>query len=231
MSDEEKVLLQQVILPVFAAGLDGGLVHLGTCFVICTLGRQALMLSAAHVIRGVLTVDGVRDLHHASTPPEFRVVRSDNNSLRSTRMLVFYRDTLTSGHFAEIDHAFINDPLDVAVCSVSFPEAVPGRVSFSRQLTIDTTPPERRMDVISAGYGDTTLDVNVDRSNEISIASFESKLDYRHGKIVDVFSSSDEARRYGPSFQVDIPISSGMSGGPVINKRYGGRVVACAVFG
>lgn len=68
-----------------------------------------------------------------------------------------------------------------------------------------------------------------DDSTGISIARFESKLDYRHGTIVDVFSAGDNARRYGPSFQIDVPISSGMSGGPVINKAYGDRVVACGI--
>lgn len=229
MPDRAKVLLQQVILPVFAAPLDGRLVHLGSSFVICGLGRSALLLSAAHVLRHALAVDGTRPLHHPSTPQEFLRVRRTPTRLTSTRLLVYCRETLDRGHFAEILDVYINDPSDIAVCSAYFPESVPASARFSLRLSIDTRPPTRGTPVISAGYGDTKLAVERDDASGISTGRFESKLDYRHGTIVDVFSAGDSARRYGPSFQIDVPISSGMSGGPVINKTYGDHIVACGV--
>lgn len=229
MSDQEKVLLQHAILPVFAAPLDGRFIHLGSCFVICALGRQALLLSAAHVFREAINVDGIRELHHPSTPTEFLVSQSSSRKLRATRLLALYRETVSSGHFAEILDVYVNDPLDMAICSAYFPDHVPSHVTFPVKLAIDTTPPSVGTPIISAGYGDTELNVHIDDAKGISTAHFESKLDYRHGTIVDVFSTGEQARRYGPSFQIDIPISSGMSGGPVINKLYGDRVVACGI--
>ncbi len=229
MPDQAKVLLQQVILPVLAAPLDGRLIHLGSCFVICGLGRHALLLSAAHVLRQALAVDGTRPLHHPSTPREFLTVRASSTRLRATRLLVYHRESLNTGYFAEILDVYINDPSDIAICSAYFPESVPASARFSVRLSIDTTPPTRGTPIIAAGYGDTKLAVERDASTGISTARFESKLDYRHGTIVDVFAAGDTARRYGPSFQIDVPISSGMSGGPVINKTYGDRVVACGV--
>jgi hypothetical protein len=229
MSDREKVLLQGVILPVFAAPLDGRLIHLGSCFVICALGRQSLLLSAAHVFREALNVDGVRDLHHPSTPSDFLVVRSNNRTLRSTRLLLLYRDGIGSGHFAQVLDVYINDPVDICVCSAYFPDFVPAHVGFSSKLAIDTKPIELGTPIICAGYGDTKLAFDIDVSKGISTAVFDLRLEYRHGAVTEVFSHGDVARRYGPSFQVDVPISSGMSGGPVINKVYGDRVVACGI--
>lgn len=73
------------------------------------------------------------------------------------------------------------------------------------------------------------MNVRVDEDRGVSTATFGSRLDYRHGKIVGVFPSGDPHLRLGPSFQVDVPISSGMSGGPVINKTFGDEVVACGL--
>lgn len=229
MSDHEKVLLQQVILPVFAAPLDGRLFHLGSSFVISALGRQALLLSAAHVFRQALTVDEARERHHPSTPLEFLVARSSDRNLKSTRLLVLYRERVNAGHFAEILDVYINDPFDIAVCSVYFPDSVPANVHFPSKLAIDTTPPAQNVPIIAAGYGDTKLEVDIDDSNIVSTATFNSKLDYRHGSITEVYPSGHEALHLGPSFQIGVPISSGMSGGPVINKLYGDRVVACGI--
>ncbi len=174
-------------------------------------------------------MNGIRDLHHPSIPPDFRVARSSNRNLRSTRLLALYRDGIDSGHFAEVLNVYINEPLDIAVCSAYFPDSVSAHGGFSNRLAIDAKPPELGTPVICSGYGDTKLAVDIDASKGFSRALFDFRLEYRHGTVIDVFSNGDVARRYGPSFQVDVPVSSGMSGGPVINKRYGDRVVACGI--
>jgi hypothetical protein len=227
MSNRQKTLLQSVILPVFAASLDGRLVHLGTAFVICTLGRQALLLSAAHVFRQALAVDGSREQHHPSTPLEFLTHRSTERGLKSTRLLALITDSLRRRYFADIPDVYINDPFDIAVCSLSLPGHVPPHVKLRNSLALDTTPPPVGTPIIAAGYGDTKIELNINDTS--STALFEFRLDYRHGSITEVFESGYELLRLGPSFRIDAPISSGMSGGPVINKRYGDKVVVCGI--
>ena len=172
MPDEAKALLQQAILPLFAAPLDGRLIHLGSCCVVCTLGRQALLFSAAHVVRQALVIDEIREIHHPSTLPEFRVLRSKGFQLRSTRLLALYRDGVAPAQFADIFDVSISDPSDLAVLSALFPDHVPPETIFRYKVAIDSSPPSPDTPVILAGYGDTDLNVSVDEDRGTSRATF-----------------------------------------------------------
>ena len=230
MSDDEKVALQQVILPIIATRRDGSFTAVGTGFVICVLGRQALMLSAAHVLRQVITIDRPHNIHHSSTPPEFLVTKAQDTPLKQTRMWALYRESLSKGHLAEILVVYINDPLDIALCTVSFSDDVPEHVAFLKKLTIDSSPPKIGMPIIAAGYGDMRVDQNNLGSEQGgATARLNFQLDYRHGTILDTFPNGQPWPNPWPSFQIDTPISSGMSGGPVINKTYGDIIVACGI--
>ena len=153
--------------------------------------------------------------------------RSNDRGLKSTRLLALFPDDLNARYFAEVLDVYINDPLDIAVCSVYSPEQVPPNVHFRNKLALDTAPPKVGTPIITAGYGDMTL--QVETSDSMSRAAIEYRLVYRHGTITDIFPAGHKSLRLGPSFQIDVPISSGMSGGPVISKRYGDAVVVCGI--
>lgn len=230
MSNDEKVALQQVIMPVVTVGLDGKFTAVGTGFLVCSLGRHGIILTAAHVMQQIQAIDRPYKIHHSSTPNEFLTTTSESDALTRTRMLVLYRESLNSGHFAEIAHVYINNPLDIALCSVTFPDHVPKHVKFGKKLAIDSSPPNVGTPIISAGYGDMEFtQICLGTADQAAAAMLDFQLDYRHGKILNVFPSGQRWPNPYPSFQIDAPISSGMSGGPIINKTYGNEIVACGV--
>ena len=67
--------LRRVVLPILVIERDGHIHAIGTCFLVSATGRDAIALTAKHNIDYVMRIDGSRDTHAPTTPPEFRVVR------------------------------------------------------------------------------------------------------------------------------------------------------------
>ena len=228
MAISEKVALQQVILPVLAAAPIGRLEHLGTAFVIAAFGRQSLLMTAAHVIRQAVKLDGNWPRHHPSALPEF-LDRNTKQVLREVKLHVHYRKSETYGHLANIRNTYINEPSDTALLVAEFGNSVPENVLFQSRLSIDSSPPVVGTPIISSGYGDSKMEFFSDPNPGHSKARFHHKLEYRHGSVTELLGRDDPNFRHGPGFRINAVISSGMSGGPVIDKRYGDQVVACGI--
>lgn len=229
MKISEKVALQQVILPVLAIVPIGRLVHFGSAFVVAALGRQALLMTAAHVIREAVQLDGNRPKHHSSSLPEFLSPWITNQPLRAVKLHVLYRENEANGHLAKVTNTYINDPSDIALLAVEFGSDIPGNVLFHSRLTLDSSPPVVGTPIISAGYGDSKMELSCNPNSNLSKAIFHHTLDYRHGTVTELLGSTDPSFRHGPGFRINTAISSGMSGGPVLDKRYGERVVVCGI--
>ena len=229
MTISEKVALQQVILPVLAGAPAGRLVHLGTAFVVVALGRQALLMTAAHVVREAIRLEERRAKHHPTVPPEFLGAKVTKETLRAVNLYVSYRENDTTGHLASVAHTYINDPSDIALLVVEFGTDIPANVLFISRLALDSSPPSTGTPIIAAGYGDSKMELSTDLDSGLGTARFNHKLDYRHGNIIELLGRKDPSFRFGPGFRVNTAISSGMSGGPVLNKNYGDQVVACGI--
>ena len=222
--------LQRVILPIIATGTrDGSFIPVGTAFIILALGRQALLLSAAHNFTHIAEkIDRPFDTHHPSTPLEFRV-RPNGINLKETKIQAFFRERDGRGYFAQILHAYINTPGDIAACLAHFEDDVPANVLFDKQLAIDTTRPTTETPIISAGYPSGLMHYNVDYEKNIATATYNHKLEWRHGTVHEVFSAGAPGKAW-PSFRCNTPFDAGMSGGPIINKTFDNEVVACGVI-
>lgn len=229
MTITEKVALQQVILPVLASAPAGRLKHLGSAFVVATLGRQALFMTAAHVVREAVRLEGRRSKHHSTTPPEFLTSKDTKELLQMVNLYVNYRENETKGHLANIAHIYINGPSDIALMAAEFGPDIPENVLFISKLAIDSSPPKIGIPIIAAGYGDSKMDLSTDSNTGLGKARFKHKLDYRHGNVIESLGRNDPSFRFGPGFRIDTAISSGMSGGPVLNKNYGDQIVACGI--
>ncbi|MBI4426605.1 MAG: trypsin-like peptidase domain-containing protein [Candidatus Kerfeldbacteria bacterium] len=228
MSISQKIALQQVILPVLAS-TPGKFIHLGSAFVIAALGRQALLMTAAHVIREGAQLDGHRPKHHPSALPQFVNSSNTQTFLRTAKLHVNYREDESKGHLADIVHTYINDPSDIALLAVGFPSHIPEKVLFRSRLSLDSSPPAVGTSIIAAGYGDSKMSIINNSDSDLFVFGFQHKLDYRHGKVIELLGRNDPSFRCGPGFRIDAAISSGMSGGPVLNKNYGDRIVACGI--
>jgi hypothetical protein len=222
--------VQRVILPIIATGTrDGSFIPVGTAFVIRASGRQALLLSAAHNFTHIAEkIDRPFDTHHPCTPQEFRV-RSNGINLKETKIQALFRERNGGGYFAQILHTYINTPGDIAACFAHFEDDIPENVMFDKQLTIDTRPPTVGTPIIAAGYPSGLLHHHVDYENSIATATYNHKLEWRHGKVQEGLLEGARGRSW-PSFRCNTPFDAGMSGGPIINKTYGNEVVACGVI-
>jgi hypothetical protein len=163
--------VQRVILPIIATGTrDGSFVPVGTAFVIRGMGRQALLLSAAHNFAHIAEkIDRPFDTHHPSTLPEFRVHYSEIN-LKETKIQILFRERDGRAYFAQIIHTYSNTPGDIAACLAHFEDDVPPNVLFDKQLAIDTTRPTMETPIIAAGYPSGLMD-HVDYEKNIAIAT------------------------------------------------------------
>jgi hypothetical protein len=65
LSESEKALVQQVILPVIATGTDGSFRPVGSCWIFATTGRDALAFSAAHIFEEIVRSE---DRHERAAP-------------------------------------------------------------------------------------------------------------------------------------------------------------------
>jgi hypothetical protein len=230
MPEPVKLQLQKVILPIIATANDGGFHPIGTGFIICAIGREAIMLSAAHNFTEITRIDRPYDWSHPTTPNEFRLPRQDNVVLRWTRMQALYRDSEGKGHFALIRNVYINNPCDVAVCTLQFEDQVPPIVHFDSKIAIDTAPTKKGRSIIAAGYSEMqVLHHNVDYDANTAVTVYHQKLEWRHGQITSVYPSCGPRNQPWPCFQCDTPFDSGMSGGPIIDKTHGDLIVACGV--
>lgn len=222
--------VQRVILPIIATGTrDGSFMPVGTAFVIRGLGRQALLLSAAHNFTHIAgKIDRPFDTHHPSALPEFRA-RYNEIKLKETKIQILFRERDGKAYFAQIMHTYSNTPGDIAACIAHFEDDVPPNVLFDKQLAIDTTRPTTGTPIIAAGYASGLMHHDVDYERNIATATYNHKLEWRHGNIQEVFPAGTPGRTW-PSFRCNTPFDAGMSGGPVINKTYGNEIVACGVI-
>ncbi len=230
MPDDVKFRVQQVILPITASTTHGEWHPVGTGFVICTLGRIALLLSAAHNFEEIKKVDQPYDHHHPSTQNEFRPTRSLGTQLRKTYMHAIYRTLDGASHVATIQNVYVNTPGDLAVCTVYMGESIPSSIKFDSKLAIDTTPPKNGTPIIAAGYSSMRGDSHVDYEANVATARHHQTLEWRHSHITQVYSPYGPRNQPWPSFQSNVPFDSGMSGGPIIDNQYGDLMVAVGVI-
>jgi hypothetical protein len=66
-----KKALRSVVLPILALERDRRHTCIGTGFVVAARGREALLVTAAHVIKRIREIDSPYPRHHPSTPDFF----------------------------------------------------------------------------------------------------------------------------------------------------------------
>lgn len=213
MPDDLKRDLQRVMLPILITGNKGQLAPIGTGFVIGAFGRQALVMSAAHNFDEIRALDRPWQLHH---PTSLFHVEEMNVVLQRTRMWTALWDDPNGMAVARIEKVWISNPLDIALASVRLPDEAPPNLAFNLKLPIDTRPPAVGSRIAALGYSGMDAQELGESSTYPFLHTMSQKLEWREGKVLDVFARTGPTGQQWPGFRCDVPFDSGMSGGPVL---------------
>lgn len=208
--------LQTAVLPLFAIAKDARWHTLGTAFVVAVPEpKKAILLTAAHNIKPILTIDCQYDRHHATTPSIFRPRPTKSINLRRANIHALL---VQNGTYIIIDmiKAWVQLSADVAAIAVAIRDDI--NAEFQSKITIDTRPINIGTPVMAVGYPVLEADFSEppDYDAEKFIVGVGLRIEYRPGKVTKICSEGIDIHHW-PGFLVDFPFDSGMSGGPVID--------------
>jgi Trypsin-like peptidase domain len=218
-TDQLRLELQKLIMPILATRTDGKVKCIGTGFLIVVNGRRALMVTAAHNIDFVRKVENPHPAHHLSTL--FRVEKH-RFELHKTRPRAMYYHSGDEAHKALIEASVEMPNADLALCSITFEDDVPDDLQFQTRFGIDTSPVCVNDPVIAIGYSAMKTRSVEQRDNRIEHA-FEARWQSPRGRVTAVYPVAGPRGRAqaSPCFELDVSLLPGMSGGPVMTWTRG----------
>jgi hypothetical protein len=150
----DKTLLEKVknvILPIVIEDPNGELTHIGTGFVICAMGKHAIIITAAHVLDEAITrAQPVRHQKLLVPIPETDGPKSLFDS--DYKILVFF--TLKNGHSVKVEvlKAYGDEGSDLAIMMVDIPEDID--LIIDTKLIVNSKGPKVESKIIAVGFFD-----------------------------------------------------------------------------
>lgn len=224
--------LVQILLPVH----DGRLHAVGTgCVVRPDLGipkpasvpgvpqriPAALVLTAKHIFDYIERLDEPHQRHAATTPPEFRTPLPTTRTLKNSVMKAArcfggntYLCSIQTVRFEE------GPGPDLALCVIVHDE--PYRyLPFDSYFQFDTRAPAIGEKVVALGFDRMDTRAESEASGD-SKRVFTYQVNWnRSARECEVTAIHDNGHGIvkGPCFEVSVPLDSGMSGGPILNRQ------------
>jgi hypothetical protein len=221
--------LRRVVLPILVVERDGTIHPIGTCFVVSPTEREALVFTAKHNIDYIMRIDGSREMHAPTTPPEFRVVRFRQRAWTNLRVFVGYwlpDDTMIP---CDLVRAwFIDTGQDIAAALLRIPERY--QATFTQRLRINSFGPVPGESVRAAGYRMLAVDSPVRDEDGVIIAqSLSIPLHIEEAAVTRRNGNGEHHLIRWPCVELGCALDHGMSGGPIFVLQPDGVVVACGV--
>jgi hypothetical protein len=210
-----KEYLKSVVLPIVLIGPDGTAAPIGIGSIVGSLpDRQLLILTARHNIDEIKKVDqpyGARA--HPSMPDFFRPPLPKDHYVKNTDCYLLFPFQKATQQYSAIRSAVYKPEFDIALASCILPDGLEPPVP----LAIDTNPPHVGMQGLAVGYVDlNSRTVQLDENARAGHWEFEGQFRARDCEVIET-KPRGSSRCHWPYFQINIPIYSGMSGGPIIN--------------
>lgn len=222
-------MASDIVVPILYRKGGGPFTQLGTGFVIAAMGNHAVVVTAAHVLKEI--ADRTQKapspaLFNDGTTQIRRILAGDEDE----QIVLFKTEEATFQ--GEVTHSWGCSESDLAILCVDVDQKANQLVT--NQFLISSRLPEVGSPVMIHGYF-----ASSDVSAEMIPPGFEGlikqlmgelpsfmdgKVSQMVGKVVDVFHDRHILVK-GPCFQIDVPINSGMSGGPVFQITEGGLPV------
>ncbi len=227
-------MISEVVLPILFKGPDGSNVHLGTGFVIAAMGKHAIVVTAAHVLKEAISRTRKRkasSIFQDGTKETMVARVRDDHEL----FVLFERNGRV--HYGEVVISWGHVASDLALLCVDLP--LDSDYLSSACMNINSRGPNIGEQICAYGYFDLE-----DRSVELIPPGFEAlfgpdtgrgpqfiegkRSQTIFGKVVEVLPEGDIFIRHA-CFRADLPFHSGMSGGPVV-QIIDGNLVVCGVI-
>lgn len=196
---------------------DGVMQPIGSGFVIQAGGNHAVVLTAAHNLSGIHSLQLPQARNHPSALAEFipapKALEVDRFKVRA---ICFEGDTV---EVAVIESAAYDEQADVAVVKIRSQDN--SSTFFESAYLVDATVPKVGDEVAVLGRAMFTVDDKVVdgplRSQKIGFNLF-----LRRGYVKEVYPDGHLLCR-GPCLETTIPVFGGMSGGPVMRLGADGQ--------
>jgi Trypsin-like peptidase domain len=208
-----KAYLESVVLPMVIIGPDGIPQPVGTASIVATIERQLLILTARHNIDHVKNVDQpYGDGAHPSMPDIFRAEPSKDHFIKNTYCYLVF-PSREGNKYSPIRSVAYKPDFDIALCYCVLPDGI----ELPAPLAIDTDPPHVGMKGCAIGYVDMSARIiQPDERQSDVLWEFEGQFSMSDCEVIGAEPRGSSLCR-SPCFQINVPIHSGMSGGPVIN--------------
>ena len=230
LNASEQMMFEKAVLPVVATGRDGSFRPVGTCWVFAIGNGGALAFSAAHIFEDVVRQEG-RHQRHSSSTPKFFLNRPQPVALAHTYLKAVYRNAMDELLFVDILAVEYGPFSDVAICSLAFQVGTPSDIKFEKKLSLYSGPIPVGAPLCAVGYGGMEeTQASFDEVNEVATATMHKALTFEHGLCRGYFNDrGPRGAPVGPCFEIDVSTNHGMSGGPILYKKFGEEIVGCGV--
>ena len=201
----------------------------GTGFAIGSNGRDALVITAKHVLTG--GPDSIADIQNphrrsaTSMPDVFRLEERPSVDIKKLRAVWVGESQVDMCVVHDIQYT---DHLDIAICTVSIQEHTQGK-KLINTFALDTSLPKLGSKI--AFMSSSALDLNeisIDKSLERQTLKISKTIIVRMGVITNVFPTGHRQFKF-PCFETSIPVEPGMSGGLFYYPLVDQPIAACGV--
>jgi hypothetical protein len=208
-------VIRQAVLPL-CYGEPHNLQPIGTAFVINAAGKQAIVLTARHNLERIHSLQNPHPRHHPSTPIFLRAPEQRRIKLDIAEVLLPVTDpNLGSRGVARIFAGYGCEGTDVAILFVELKEDRGFR--FTYQIALDPAPLAVGEQLIVGGYKDMKVDHSIDPSTDVTAAAFSYKYIQSQGEVILAEKADFRLIKWAAA-RTNIPLSSGMSGGPAFSR-------------
>lgn len=198
-------------------------VLIGSGFLVVATGGYGIVLTASHNIEGVVDVQGVRRLKHASALDEFcsRQVQLDRNRIHA----ILWSDPFTTCDVVGLSGS---NSIDVAALAI-VPNSVQQPGSLELKYKIDTNLPSVGEEVYIFGpFHNEIAQDDVVINDNIGFCRIYREWLLRRGRVKNIYPLGRSPCNWC-CIETTIPVPPGLSGSPLLVRR-GDQYVACGVM-
>jgi len=178
---------------------------IGTAFIVTAEGSRAMAISAAHCFEQIRKVINPHQLHHHSALSEF-LPSPERVDFSRVKGLYLAGNEI---HVCQIEAAAWDRETDLAVLKILAPKERSD--IFQTNFWLDNNIPRAGEDVAMIGYGEMTVEANIETPN---IGQIQLRPIVRVGR-VEAVHSDGYFMLMTPCIETSIAIFGGMSGGVV----------------
>lgn len=221
--------LNEAVVSIWGQHSGNPSIHIGSGFIIAGFGRSAIVCTAGHVVKGCADFFQ-KEKRHTNQMPIPPGEEQENFILNDDSNVLIHAGENSGMLSGNVFAAFCFTKADLGIMFVRADENSP---DFTEQINISTTFPGVGSEVYSMGYNN-SFDTTLTSALVPDLLGNVLKSHYGYKEIQGnlsghipstVMTHNERGLVPAPTFTIDTPLHSGVSGGPVIQMIEGTPVV------